>query len=372
VIELSKVAAAYGGMYDTHYRDEFNNMLKSIEEGIEISEKAGLPVHFGHIKVIGEHNWGKMEKALEMINEARARGLDITADQYPWDNGAVSTLHSHLQVPPSLKELHQAWRDASGFDGNRARDGRDAYLAALRKALVDPDARVAIRRATEWGLDGPEYNNWIKQWGYDWFRVVRTRKHPEFLDQTITQIAYWKASSGFDIVADLIVEEGNDIGISMGPFSSADVRKAMIQPWVAHSTDGALTALGQGFPHPRSYGSYPRLIEYYVRELRLLTLEEAIRKSTSLPARILGLRDRGTLREGAWADVIVFDPAKVHNASTYADPHHYAEGFDTVMVNGTVVLENGKTTGATPGRVLRNRLPDLGPGPTRVSSDARR
>jgi N-acyl-D-amino-acid deacylase len=148
----------------------------------------------------------------------------------------------------------------------------------------------------------------------------------------------------------------------MGPFSPEDVAIAMVQPWMAHSTDGSLGPLGQGYPHPRSYGSYARLIEHYVRELGLLTLEDAIRKSTSLPAQILGLRDRGRLREGAWADVVIFDPEKVHNASTYMDPHHYAEGFDVVMVNGQVVLQDGKVTGATPGLVLRHRKPDLGPG----------
>lgn len=142
VIELSKIAAAYGGIYDTHYRDEFNNMLKSIEEGIEISEQAGLPVHFGHIKVIGEHNWGKMARAIELIDAARARGLDITADQYPWDNGAVSTLHAHLQVPPSLEDLHQLWRAASGFDGRR--EGGDAYPAG---------AADCARRSGESGCD---------------------------------------------------------------------------------------------------------------------------------------------------------------------------------------------------------------------------
>lgn len=198
--------------------------------------------------------------------------------------------------------------------------------------------------------------------------MVRSRRHPEFIGQTITQIAYWKGSPAFEIVADLIAEEGNDVGISMGPFSPEDVKEAIVQPWVALSTDGALVPLGQGYPHPRSYGSYARVVEHYVRELGLLTLEDAVRKSTSLPAQILGLRDRGTLREGAWADITIFDPARVHNRSTYEDPHQYAEGFDIVLVNGVVVLENGATTGATPGRVLRHRLPDLGPGPRQASS----
>jgi len=353
VVELAKVAAAFGGIYDTHYRDEFFDMLDSIREGVAISEKAGIAVHFGHIKVIGEHNWGKMAEAVRLIEEARRRGLDITADQYPWENGAVGHLHDHLQIPPDLSDLFSLWR----------KPDREAYLAALRKALGDPGSRAAIRRATEGGLEGPEYNNWIRHWGYDWFRVVRSKKHHEYLDQTITRIAYWKGTTGFDLVADLVMEEGSDLGVSIGPFSPEDVERAMAQPWLAHSTDGALGPLGEGFPHPRSYGSYARLIEHYVRERKLLTLEEAVRKSTSLPAQILGIRDRGQIREGAWADLVVFEPEKVHNASSFMDPHHYAEGFSVVIVNGTVVLEDGKLTGATPGRVLRHRRPDLGPGP---------
>jgi N-acyl-D-aspartate/D-glutamate deacylase len=353
VIELSKVAASFGGIYDTHYRDEFFDMLDSIREGIEISEKAGLPVHFGHIKVIGEHNWGKMAEAVRLIDQARRRGLDITADQYPWENGAVGHLHDHLQIPPELGELFSLWRGRN----------RETYLPALRQALADPLSRAAIRRATEGGLEGPEYNNWIRHWGYDWFRVVRSKKHHEYLHQTIAQIAYWKATTGFDLVADLIVEEGDDLGVSIGPFSKEDVEKVMVQPWLAHSTDGTLGPLGEGFPHPRSYGSYARLIEHYVGERGLLTLEEAVRKSSSLPAQILGLRDRGLVRQGAFADLIVFDPEKVHNRSTYSDPHRYAEGFDLVIVNGAIVLEDGKLTGATPGRILRHRQPDLGPGP---------
>ncbi len=351
VIELGKVAASYGGIYDTHYRDEFFDMTKSIEEGIRISEEARIPVHFGHFKVIGEHNWGQMAKAIELVDEARGRGLDITADQYPWNNGAVSYLHHHLQFPPELTELQGLERSSK------------EYLEALRAALQKPESRAAIRLATEQGLTGPQHNNWIRHWGYDWFRVVRSLQHHEYLDQTITQIAYWKATTGFDLVADLIVEEGEDLGVSIGPFSPDEVELAMAQPWMAHSTDGTLSPLGEGFPHPRSYGSYARLIETYVRERGVLSLEEAIRKSTSLPAQILGLRDRGLIREGAWADLVVFDPENVRNRSTYSDPHHYAEGFDVVVVNGEVVLREGRLTGAAPGRVLRHRKPDLAPGP---------
>jgi N-acyl-D-amino-acid deacylase len=363
VIELAKVAASYGGIYDTHYRDEFFDMLASIEEGIEIAVKARIPVHFGHFKIIGEHNWGKMGDAIALIEEARRRGLEITADQYPWNNGAVSLLHHHLQIPEELTHLAatlHAAREPRLSGEERERRQAD-YLKALRESLLEPASRAAIRKATEQGLEGPEHNNWIRRWGYDWFRVVRTEKHPEYLDQTVNQIAHWKATTGFDLVADLIAEEGEALGVSIGPFSPSDVEIALVQPWMAHSTDGTLSPLGEGFPHPRSYGSYARLLEHYVIERGILRLEEAVRKSTSLPAQILGLRDRGLLREGAFADVIVFDPEKVRNRSTYSDPHHYAEGFDFVLVNGEVVLGDGSLSGAAPGRVLRHRQPDLVP-----------
>jgi N-acyl-D-aspartate/D-glutamate deacylase len=272
-----------------------------------------------------------------------------------------------------MTELFSLWRKT--MDPRASREEReqnlDVYLEALSQALQDPTSRMTLRLATEAGLEGPEFNNWINHWGYDWFRVLRTKKHPEYLGQTINQIAYWKATTGFDLVADLIIDEGMDLGVSMGPFSPENVKKAMVQPWMCFSTDGSLGPLGQGFPHPRTYGSYARVIEHYVRELGVLSLEEAIRKSTSLPAQILGLRDRGMIREGTWADIVIFEPEKVHNRSTYPDPHHYAEGFDVVIVNGQIVLQHGELTGATPGMVLRHRQPDLGPGPAKSTTEGR-
>lgn len=360
VIELAKVAASYGGIYDSHYRDEFYGFLDSVREAIEIAEKANIPVNLGHFKVIGKHNWGKMPEAVRLIEEARARGLEITADQYPWDNGATGYLHDLLQVPPGLGRISDLYArlqpsrrpDVAGLPQEEVKRIRSEYLAELIKALKDPELRDKIREATEKGLPGPESRNWIKKWGYDWMRVVRSRKHPEYLGQVIAEICSWKGVDAFTVVSDLIVAEGEELGVSIGPLSEEDVITAMKQPWVMHSSDGSLVPFGQGFVHPRSYGSFPRVLGRYVREKKMLGLEEAVRKMTSLPAQTLRLRDRGLLREGFWADITIFDPETIIDKATYIDPHQYSEGIFYVLVNGQIVLERGEMTGAAPGKIL--------------------
>ncbi|MGH9703143.1 MAG: N-acyl-D-amino-acid deacylase family protein, partial [Candidatus Acidiferrales bacterium] len=355
VIALSKIAAEYHGIYDTHYRDEFFGFLDSVDEGIAISQGAGIPVHLGHFKVIGKHNWGMMGEGIRRVREARARGLEITLDQYPWDNGAVSSLEALIQVPPDLQPLRGVYdqlHSPAAAGGPSRETLLNQYRAELVKTLADPAGHEALRRATEDGLKGPADANWIHKWGYDWIRVVRSKKHQDYMNQVISDIAEWRGTSGFNVIADLISTEGPDVGISIGPMLEANVAMAMKEPYLAFSSDGSLTVFGAGFPHPRAYGSFARVYRKYVREEHLISLEEAVRKMTSLPAQILGITDRGRLAAGNWADITIFDPDTIADKSTYPDPHQYSVGISYVFVNGSAVLNDGKMSGALPGKLI--------------------
>ncbi len=356
VVQLTRIAKQYGGIYDSHYRDEFHEFLKSVDEGIEIAQKAGIQVHLGHFKIIGKRNWGMIPEGLRRIRQARARGLEITLDQYPWDNGATSNLEGLIQVPPALVELRQLEdRRRSGVAQTQSfaesERVRREYLSALVKALNEPASRAQLRAATEAGLTGPSDANWIHKWGYDWIRVVRSTQHPDYVGKLISEIADSSGKQPFDVMADLIDSEP-DIGVSIGPMLEANVAMVMKEPYVAFSSDGSLTEFGQGFPHPRAYGSFPRVFRKYVREDKIIALEDAVRKMTSYPAQILGMQDRGQIAIGTWADITIFDPATIADKSTYENPHQYSVGVSYVLVNGKVVLEDGKLTAERPGRLL--------------------
>ncbi len=356
VVQLTRIAKQYGGIYDSHYRDEFHEFLKSVDEGIEIAQKTGIQVHLGHFKIIGKRNWGMMAEGLRRLRQARARGLEITLDQYPWDNGATSNLEGLIQVPPALVELRQLRdRRPSGVAQTQifaeSERVRREYLSALVKALNEPASRAQLRAATEAGLTGPSDANWIHKWGYDWIRVVRSTQHPDYVGKLISEIADSSGKQPFDVMADLIDSEP-DIGVSIGPMLEANVAMVMKEPYVAFSSDGSLTEFGQGFPHPRAYGSFPRVFRKYVREDKVIALEDAVRKMTSYPAQILGMQDRGQIAIGTWADITIFDPATIADKSTYENPHQYSVGVSYVLVNGKVVLEDGKLTAERPGRLL--------------------
>jgi N-acyl-D-amino-acid deacylase len=181
---------------------------------------------------------------------------------------------------------------------------------------------------------------------------VRSKKHQDYVNQLISDIAEWRGTSGFDIVADLITTEGSDLGVSIGPMLEANVQMAMKEPYLAFSSDGALTPFGVGFPHPRAYGSFVRVYRKYVREDHVLTLEDAVRKMTTLPAQIIGIPDRGRIAVGNWADITIFDPQLMADKTTYTDPHQYGVGVSYVLVNGVPVLAEGKMTGSLPGKLL--------------------
>jgi len=336
LIELAQVATRYGGLYTTHIRGEGSNSVQALSEAIEIAEKAGLPGHILHFKMNGQANWGHMAGLIELIQAARDRGLDITADQYPYTAGMTSLQQC---LPPKYLE-----------------GTADQVVARLK----DPKARDEIRTAIAHGLPGWD-NNEVKDCG-GWHGVMlascQRPENKQYEGKRMDEVAALMGKDPVDALCDLLIaEHGTPMAIYFS-MSEADVELAMKQSWVGIGSDGAAvnpTMAFMGRPHPRFYGTFPRVLGVYVREKHVLTLPDAVRKMTSLPAQIIGLQDRGLLRSGMAADLAIFDPRTVRDRATYEDPSQYPAGIRYVIVNGVVVIDQGEHTGAKPGRVLRGR-----------------
>jgi len=327
VVDLLKVIRKYGGFYASHVRDEGDRGTypAAIAEAVEIGEKARVPVEISHLKALGRRAWGKVKDALKIIEDARMRGVDVTCDMYPYEASGTGFM---AWVPK--------WSHEGGFD---------KFLERLK----DPELKRKIVEETRAVLDdrgGPE-------------RAVLTRFPPDVLyeGKTLQEISTMKSKDPVETMLELIVEAKGETPVVNFNMLSEDVKAVMRHPAVMFGTDGYSLApygiLGRGKPHPRSYGTYPRVLGMYVRDEGLLTVEDAIRKMTSLPAQRLGLQDRGLIKEGMCADIVVFDPEIVKDKATFTDPHQYPEGIEYVIVNGTTVIEKGKHTGALPGKVLR-------------------
>lgn len=336
LIELAKVAAKYGGMYATHIRGESWTSIRAIQEAIEISEKAGLPIHIFHFKKYGRENWGKMGEQVKLIQAARDRGVDITADQYPYI-AAMTGLE--MCIPPKYQE---------------------GTSEEVVKRLRDPKVRAEIRKAIEEGMPGWDDNE-VKSVG-GWHGVqVASMQRPEnkkFEGRRMDEVATMMGKDPLDALCDLLISEGGSAEAVYFGMSDPDVQLAMQQPWVGIGSDGSAVNPEMEFvgkPHPRFYGSFPRVLGHYVRQENVLTLADAVRKMTSFSAQIEGLTDRGLLRPGMAADITIFDPKTVIDQATFDAPHQYPAGIPYVIVNGVVVLEKGQHTGATPGKVLYGR-----------------
>jgi N-acyl-D-amino-acid deacylase len=346
VKELSEVTkAAAGGLYASHLRYDGGKLREGIEEAIAIGRTAMIPVHVFHLKVTGQKNFGRMQEVIDIVDKARGEGLRVTADQYPY---VASSTGLTATIPP--------W----ALDG-----GTDKLVARLK----DPRERARIRREME--NTNPSWESRYQSAG-TWQNVQlaaigRTRggttdavsPNRKYEGMRVAEAAKQAGQDPFDFVFDLLIEERGAIGCVYFIIDEADLALAMQQPWVAIGSDGSALAvdgpLRAGVPHPRNFGTFPRVLGRYVRELKVISLEDAIRKMTSLPASILGLTDRGTIREGQWADLVIFDPATVADKATFEDPFQYPVGIDTVLVNGKVVLDEGKHTNARPGKVLKRR-----------------
>ena len=326
IIELAKVVASYGGNYTSHIGSEGFEQEKEIRFAIRVAEEAKLPVHLFHLKIRARENWGTVGRYVKMIEDARTRGLDITANQYPYT------------------AMNHGW---SAFFPVWAREGGPAKFA---ERLKDPSVRARIKT-------DKDFITWAKEHGW-WEGIVMGRAGSEqnrkYEGMRLSEIAKQRGDADpADTCLTLMAEDGGRISGMFHTMSEDDVRLVMRQPWVSIASDGsAINLTAPGVPHPRNYSTNARVLGYYVREQHVLTLEEAVRKMTTLPAQILGLRDRGQLREGFAADVVVFDPARVGETNSFEKPKSYAQGVDFVLVNGVLVIDKGEHTGAKPGRPI--------------------
>ena len=339
LVALAREAARLGGIYATHLRNESDEIVPALDEAIRIGREAGIPVEVWHLKTAGKNNWGRMPEVVAKIDSARRAGVDIAADTYAypaWFNSLSSF------VPP--------W----AHDGGTAR-----LLARLR----DPEARRRVRRDIE-RADAGWDNSWLKIPGPEAVLIgaVHNPELRKYQGKTLAEVARARGAAPIEALLDFLVEDEGYTYVAVFGMSEADVALALEQPWVSINCDSEGSApegiLSRSHPHPRAYGTFPRILRKYVREERRLTLEDAIRKFTSLAAQRMRLGDRGVLKVGMWADVVVFDPATVRDRATFARPHQLAEGMRWVLVNGVPVIAEGNATGARPGKVLR------GPGAT--------
>jgi N-acyl-D-amino-acid deacylase len=334
LIALASEASKFGGIYATHMRDESNSILTAIDEALRIGREGHVPVEIWHLKVAGKANWGRMPEVVAKINAARAEGMDVTADTYAytaWFNGLSAF------IPP--------W----------AHDGGDAKLI---ERLKDPAMRARIRKdlmtsSNEWD------NEWEEISGSQdiLIGVVQNPKLLPLQGKRLAEVAKMQNKDPMDALFDLLIEDNAATGVAVFGMSEPDIVLALQQPWVAFDNDSSGTStegiLGQEHPHPRAYGTFPRILRKYVREEKKLTLEDAIRKFSALPAQRMRLIDRGVLKAGMWADVVVFDPATIRDLATFENPNQLSQGMEYVLVNGVPVIDQGKQTGALPGKVLR-------------------
>ncbi len=350
VVELAKAVAPFHGIYDSHVRDPGRHLLDSDRECIEIGERAGIGPKIAHEKAVGLENAGVIREVIRMVEAARARGVDAVTDQYPYDGAATAPLEALIVVPPSL-------RSKIDFDPERARSDPSrvaTMMANLRSALKDPELRRALKGPSENGVDGGFA--WLKATGYSSMRITTSRDKPQIVGKYLSLLAAERKMDPFDLVADLIADSKESIGITLGAVKEADVRALLVQPWNMIASDGGYVDEEEARSgHPRSTGTFPRVLGHYARDLKLLSLEEAVRKMTSLPADYVGLHDRGRVAEGQAADLAIWDPRTIADKSTWAEPGKFAVGMRDVLVSGVPVLRAGKMTGQAPGRYLRAR-----------------
>ena len=328
LVEVCKVIASHGGVYITHIRSEADLLLEGMAEAIEIGRRSGVAVEVYHLKASGKQSWELMPRAMEMIDEARAEGIDITSDMYPY-----------VASGTGLTTLVPNWASEGGKLFDNLADERT--WAIMRAEMIDPP-REAPSMSRSQNLEGVMPVGFVKE------------ENRQYIGKRLPEIAEMRGEEWPDTVRALLLSEGHRISTIFFMMSEENVRRQLKQPWIKISTDaGGIDPTGQTNPtHPRAYGTYTRVLGHYVRDEGVITLEDAIRKMTSSVADRLSLRDRGLLREGMLADVVVFDPETVRDNSTFTDPHQLSTGIRDVWVNGGRVLKDSEHTGAMPGRIV--------------------
>jgi len=331
IIELAKTVAQYDGIYTTHMRSEGNNLIEALKEALEIGEKANLPIQISHFKCTGPANWGKIKLGFKLIKEARKKGLDVTCDAYPWITG----------VTPLIDYLPH-WSQEGG-------------ITAVLKRLKDPKLREKIRNDMEGGKPGEE--SLVKELGWSRIMISTSPSHREYEGKTMAEIASSENKDSYDLFFDLLIHDESEVIAIEFWGNEEDVEEVLKHPLTIISSDSCAVTpegpLGLGKPHPRYYGNIPKLFSDFVRKRKIMTIEEAIGKATSFPARRLGLKDRGQIKEGMWADMVIFNPNEIDVVGNFGDPHHFPKGIKWVLVNGVVTIEEGKHTGVLAGKVLR-------------------
>jgi N-acyl-D-aspartate/D-glutamate deacylase/sugar lactone lactonase YvrE len=337
LIELCKVVREHGGIYSTHMRDEGLGVFDSVKESIQIGERAGVPVDIIHLKIADEKYWGRMKEIVALIDEARRRGVNVQANVYPYTRGNNDLVSI---IPPWAHE-----------------GGRSNLLARLK----DPAQRPRLKRDIQNGVPG-WYNHYTAV-GRDWRRMLISANNPYrglTMDRVIAMKSEGKtpAPDPLDILFDLIIEQNGSVSTVYAHHTEEDMNLALSQPWCSIGSDGSALAtegvLRRGNPHPRNFGTFPRVLGVYARERGLLRLEDAVRKMTSLNAAKIGIRDRGLLQPGRFADIVIFNASRVRDHSTYEEPFQYSDGVEYVVVNGQLVIDKGRHIGARPGRALRH------------------
>ena len=329
IVELAKIAAQYNGVYFTHMRNEGSGLLKSIRETINIGKKANIPVQINHLKATGQSQWGWAEKALTLIDSAQQAGIDVSHDIYPYT--AFSTLSSIL-IPQ--------WAMEGGREGLRNRLADKTTSFRIKEEM----AELFKRDAGGEDLTKIQFRNF--------------EQNPAFTGKTLADYAEHiglplTLETGIDILLDLELK-GGFIGI-FHAMSEQDIEYFLQHPNTMIDSDGDLLNFGEGHPHPRCYGAFPKVLGHFVRDKKIITLENAIHKMTYLPAEKIGLKDRGRIQDGAFADLVIFDFDTIEDNSTYTDPHHFPSGIKYVLINGIMVLEQEEMTGQLPGKWMKRK-----------------
>jgi N-acyl-D-aspartate/D-glutamate deacylase len=334
LVALCRPVARHGGIYSTHNRNEGTEVLAAVKEAISIGERAGIPVDVIHLKIADKKLWGHMNEVVALIDEARKRGVNVQANVYPYTRGNNDLASI---IPP--------WAHEGG-------------TAKMLERLKDVKQRERLKKEIREGIPG--WYNHFTAVGGDWERMLVSGKgaYEGLTMDRVLATRKERPPDDLDALFDILIEQGGSVPTVYAHHTEKDMQLALVQPWCSIGSDGSALAvdgaLRRGNPHPRSFGTFPRVLGVYVRELKVLRLEDAVRKMTSLNAAKIGLVDRGLLRAGNFADLTLFDPERVIDRATYEKPFQYSEGIAYVIVNGKVVIDQGKHTGARPGRALRH------------------
>ena len=333
LVELAKIAGEYGGIYTAHIRSEGNQFIEAIDETLRIGREAGLPVKIHHLKAGGQPNWEKMDAAIDKINDLRSEGVPVTADMYTYIAGATG-----------LDAAMPTWVQAGGYD-------------KWAERLRDPETRARVKE--EMAVNADDWENLGYLAGPEGMLLLEFKNEDlkKYAGRTVAEVAKERGQDYRDTIIDLVVQDGSRVGTVYFLMSEDNVRKQIREPWVMFGSDAdAPAAEGEALEkgaHPRTYGNVARLLGKYVREENVISLEEAVRRLTLLPAQTLNIHGRGRLAPGFFADLAIFDPERVEDKATFDNPHQYSLGMVHVLVNGVPVVSDGKHTGATPGRAVR-------------------